>query len=45
MLAIHEQKFQELSQTVKHMSDRQETLLATMERKKCLLEALDKFQK
>ena len=36
MPGIHEQKCKERSQTVKHLSDRQEMLLAMMERKKIL---------
>ena len=37
MFVIQEQKCQELSQTIKYMSERQEKLLAMMERKKSLL--------
>ena len=46
MLVIHEQNCQELSQTVKYMSERQEKLVAMVERKRSLLkEAQENFQK
>ena len=45
MLGIHQQKCQELGQTIEYMSERQEQLLEMMERKQSLLkEAPDDFR-
>ena len=41
MLVINEQECKELSQSVKHMSERQYMLLAMMERKNLLREVLE----